>query len=124
MRKGIFILLFPLLLLAANDFERGVGYFLYGEKSLAKKSWSIFFGKRKDHIAQGYLSLADGDYLKASYHFKSYRKESRDAYYGKYEWMRYLGLSLAVYDIAYFQRDWFVARAKRFYPEAQIITFV
>ncbi len=123
MRKIAFLLL-PIFLIGASNFERGVAYYLYGEKGIAKSAWSSYFGKRRDPIALGFLTLADGDYINASYHFNSYRKESRTAYYGKYEWMKYLGLSLAVYDIAYFQREWYAARAKEFYPSSPIVNFV
>lgn len=124
MRKLLLIILIPLFLFSATNFEKGVGFFLNGEKKIAKAKWKAYFGKRKDPLARGFLVLADGDYIKATYYFNSYKKESRDAYYGKYEWLRYLGLSLAVYDIAYFQRDWFISRARKFYPESPIIIFV
>lgn len=124
MRKLVLLIILPLFLFSANNFEKGVGFFLNGEKKIAKAKWKVYFGKRKDPLAKGFLVLADGDYIKATYYFNSYRKESRDAYYGKYEWLRYLGLSLAIYDIAYFQREWFISRARKFYPDSPIIIFV
>lgn len=103
--------------------EKGIAFYLLGEKHKAAIEWSKFFKKRKDVIAQGFKALAKGEYLSASYYFNAYRKRTRRAYYGKEEWLKYLGLSLALKDIAPYHRDWYVARAKILNPDNPIVEF-
>ncbi len=124
MRKAAYLLLFAWTLFSANLLERGIAYYLKGDLKKAGALWEKYFASRQDPIARGFMKLAQGDFAEASVAFNSYRKESRYAYYGKYEWLKYLGLSLAVSDIGYFQREWFAARAKEFAPNSPIITFV
>ncbi len=124
MRK---FLLFVLLLgsgLSANLLEKGIAYYLKGDLETAGKLWSRYFSSRGGPIARGFLKLAQGQFMEASLAFNSYRKESRSAYYGKYEWLKYLGLSLAASDLGYFQREWFAARAREFAPDSPIVLFV
>ncbi len=110
--------------LSANLLEKGIAYYLKGDLETAGKLWSKYFSSHRGPIARGFLKLAQGQFMEASLAFNSYRKESRDAYYGKYEWLKYLGLSLAASDLGYFQREWFAARAREFAPNSPIVLFV
>jgi len=124
MRKAVYFLLLTATLFSAGLLERGIAYYLEGDLKNAGLLWEKYFSSRQDPIAIGFKKLAQGEFVEASVAFNSYRKESRYAYYGKYEWLKYLGLSLAVSDIGYFQRDWFAAKAREFAPSSPIVTFV
>ncbi len=124
MRKAAYFFLLTITLFSAGLLERGIAYYLEGNLQKAELLWGKYFSSRHDPIATGFKKLAQGEFVEASVAFNSYRKESRDAYYGKYEWLKYLGLSLAVSDIGYFQREWFAARAREFAPSSPIVIFV
>ncbi len=119
-----FLAIFLLVGIAiTGPLERGIAFYLMGKKQKAALEWNKFFKKRKDVIAQGFRALSKGEYLSASYYFNAYRKRTRRSYYGKEEWLKYLGLSLALKDIAPYHRDWYVARAKILNPDNPVIEF-
>ncbi len=121
--KKIAVFLLLALFVTSGPLERGIALYLLGERKAAGAEWNRYFGKRKDVIAEGFRALAKGEYLSASYYFNSYRKKRRWAYYGVDEWLKYLGLSLAVKDIAPYHREWYVARAKILNPDNPVIDF-
>ncbi len=110
--------------LSANLLEKGIAYYLKGDLQTAGELWNKYFSSRRDPIARGFRKLAQGQFMEASLAFNSYRKESRTSYYGKYEWLKYLGLSLAASELGYFQREWFAAKAREFAPNSPIVIFV